>query len=69
MIELYVKDGCPYCRRQMDQLDREGTPYRTINVSSDPKAFKKAKEEFGADKVPVLVDAGRVKSIGYMGAG
>ncbi|MBS3943351.1 MAG: glutaredoxin family protein, partial [Dethiobacter sp.] len=61
MIELYVKDGCPYCRKQMDQLDREGTPYRVINISSDPAALKKAKAEFGADKVPVLVDAGSVK--------
>jgi glutaredoxin 3 len=69
MIEIYVKDGCPYCRKQLEELDRDGISYRVQNVSSDPDALKKAKNEFGADKVPVLVEDGIVKSIGYEGAG
>jgi glutaredoxin len=69
MLEVYVKDGCPYCRKQLEALDLNGVPYQVKNVSSDPGALKKAKKEFGADKVPVLVEDGIVKSIGYEGAG
>jgi glutaredoxin 3 len=69
MLEIYVKDGCPYCRKQMEELDRDGVVYRVLNVSSDPGALKKAKNDFGADKVPVLVEDGIVKSVGYGGAG
>ena len=69
MIEVYVKDGCPYCRKQLDELERDGVSYRVQNVSSDPAALKKAKNEFGADKVPVVVEDGIVQSIGYEGAG
>ena len=69
MLEVYVKDGCPYCRKQLEELDRDGVPYRGENVSSDPGALKKAKSEYGADKVPVMVEGGVVKSIGYEGKG
>lgn len=68
MLEIYVKDGCPYCRKQMDDLDREGTAYLVQNVS-DPAVLKRAKMEYGADKVPVLVEDGKVRSIGYHGSG
>ena len=64
MLELYVKDGCPYCRKQIGQLDEEGISYRLHNVTRDRDALKKARETYGADKVPVLVENGVVKSIG-----
>ncbi len=69
MLEIFVKDGCPYCKKQLEELDRDGVSYRVQNVSCDPGALKKAKNEFGADKVPILVEDGIVKSIGYEGAG
>lgn len=69
MLEIFVKDGCPYCRDQMKELDRKGVSYQVRNVSSDPEALKTAREEFGASKVPVVVEDGRVKSIGYKGMG
>jgi len=69
MIEIYVKNGCPFCRQQLEELDRDGIQYRVLNVSSDPEALKRAREDFGADKVPVLVENNKVKAIGYRGAG
>lgn len=69
MIEVFIKDGCPYCRKQVEELDSRGTAYRVYNISKDPAAFKKVKGEFGAVKVPVLVQDGKVKSIGFEGKG
>ena len=69
MLELYVKDGCPYCRKQIEQLEEEGLSYRLHNVSLDRSALKEAREKYGADIVPVLVENGKVKSIGYQGMG
>lgn len=69
MLDLYIKDGCPYCRKQMDEFEREGTAYRVYNVSRDAAALKKVKKEFGADRVPVVVEGGQVRAIGYRGQG
>jgi glutaredoxin 3 len=69
MLDLYIKDGCPYCRKQIEELDREGVAYRLHNVSRDRAALKKAKEDFAARMVPVVVEDGRVKTIGYRGQG
>ena len=69
MLELYVKDGCPYCEKQVKALKREGKDYTLHNVSSDPEALKKAKNELKSNKVPILVENGKVKSIGFGGGG
>lgn len=69
MLQVYIKDGCPYCRKQMDEFDKQKLRYEVYNVSRDPVALKRAKEEFKADKVPVVVEGGRLKAIGYQGAG
>ncbi len=69
MLELYVKDGCPHCRKQIDELERLGASYQLHNVSSDPEALKRAKKDFRASKVPVLVEDGEVKTIGFEGMG
>ena len=69
MRDIYVKDGCPYCEKQLSVLDRKGLDYTLHNVSKDPEALKRAKEEYKADKVPVLVEDGEVKSIGFGGGG
>lgn len=42
MLELYVKDGCPYCEKQVKVLKEKGEEFNLFNVSSDPEALKKA---------------------------
>ena len=69
MLELYVKDGCPHCRKQIEQLEQEGRLYKLYNVGRDRTALKKIKEKYGAGMVPVLVVKGKVESIGYRGEG
>ncbi len=69
MREIYVKDGCPYCEKQLSVLDRKGLEYKLHNVGKDPEALKKAKEEYQADRVPVFVEDGVVKNIGFGGGG
>ena len=68
MIELYIKDGCPHCRKQIEELDQEGFSYRLHNVGDDA-VLKKVKEHYGAGMVPVMVENGKVKTIGYRGQG
>ena len=69
MIEVFVKDGCPYCRQQLELLDRAGVDYTLYNVSRDPEAYQKAKEHYQASRVPVVVEDGVVKTVGYNGGG
>ena len=69
MLEVYVKDGCPYCEKQIEILKRKKIDFKLHNVSVDPEALKKAREEYKADKVPVVVENGVVKSIGFGGGG
>lgn len=69
MLEIYVKDGCPYCEKQLSVLDRKGLEYTLHNVGTDSEALKKAREEYKADKVPVLVEDGVLISIGFGGGG
>ena len=69
MLKLYVKDGCPYCQKQIEQLEREGLTYQLHNVSQDRFALQEAKEKYGVSTVPALIENGEVKSVGYQGLG
>jgi glutaredoxin len=69
MLEVYIKDGCPYSEKQLSVLDRKGTEYKLINVGTDLEALKKIKEEYKATMVPVVVEDGVVKNIGFGGGG
>lgn len=69
MLEVYVKDGCPYCEKQIEVFKRKGLEFKLCNVSVDEEALAKAREEYKADKVPVVVENGVVKSIGFGGGG
>lgn len=69
MLEVFIKSGCPYCEKQLSVLDRKGIVYTLHNVSNDGEALKRARNDFKADRVPVLVEDGAVKSIGFGGGG
>jgi glutaredoxin len=69
MLEVYVKDGCPYCEKQLDIFNRKGLEYKLYNVNTDSEALEKARDEYKADKVPVVVDNEVVKNIGFGGGG
>ncbi len=69
MLEVYVKDGCPYCEKQIEVLKKKGVEYELHNVSTDREALKRARREYKADKVPVVIENGVVQSIGFGGGG
>ena len=69
MLELYIKEGCPHCRKQIELLEQEGLAYQLYDINNDPAALQEAKEKYGAKIVPILVENGEVKSIGYQGQG
>jgi glutaredoxin 3 len=69
MLEVYVKDGCPYCEKQLEVYRKKGIEYKLHNVSVDREALIRAREEYKADKVPLIVEDGIVKNIGFGGGG
>ena len=69
MLEVYIKTGCPYCEKQITVLEKKGVEYKLYNVGDDRKALEKARVQYGANKVPVVVEDGAVKSIGFGGGG
>ena len=69
MLEVFIKDGCPYSDKQLEVFNRKGLEYKLYNVNKDPAALKRLRQEIKADKVPVVVENGVVKSIGFGGGG
>jgi glutaredoxin 3 len=69
MLEVYIKDGCPYCEKQLEIFKKKGLEYKLHNVSVDREALTRAREDYKADKVPVVVEDGVVKNIGFGGGG
>lgn len=69
MLEVYIKDGCPYCEKQVEIFNRKGLEYKLYNLSTDDEALRKARDTYNADRVPVVVEDGVVKNIGFGGGG
>jgi glutaredoxin len=65
-VKIYTKDGCPHCARLRDDLREKGVQFQEFSVSRDKNALREAKEVYGADRVPVLVEGEKV-TIGYQG--
>jgi mycoredoxin len=70
VLELFVSPGCPFCAELRERLDWEGDDYVELNVASDLGALGRLRELAGPNPiVPVLVEDGRVKEIGWQGRG
>ena len=69
MLEVYIKNGCPYCVRQLEDLKQKKTTFKLYNVSHDAAALRRAREEYGAKKVPLVVENGVLKYVGFGGGG
>ena len=63
-VTVYVKEGCPYCASLIKDLKDKNMDYTEINITYDREAHKKLKEEYKADRVPVLVEGNKV-TVGY----
>ena len=69
MLEVYIKEGCPYCEQQLDDLKAKGISFKLYNVSRDPEALKRARQDYGAKKVPLVTEDGVFKYVGFGGGG
>ena len=68
-VVIYTQTGCQYCKRAMDDYTAKGIRFREINTSEDMEAKRLVKEKYGAGRVPVIVEDGKVVSTGYNGGG
>ena len=68
VLELYGTPACPFTAELRDELEWQGRAFVEYDVDADPVALARLRElTAGAPAVPVLVEDGRVSSIGYQG--
>lgn len=68
-VVIYTKTGCPYCRKAIEDYKTKRITFKEVNTSNDAEAKQLVKEKFGANKVPVIVEGGKLVSTGYNGGG
>lgn len=58
MLDLYILETCPYCKKVMGFLDEKGVKYNKIDITN--KASEEALIKLGGKRqVPFLVDTDR----------
>ena len=68
--ELFGTRSCPYTRELREQLLWDGVDFVEHDVEGDAAALARMVElADGRRTVPVLVEGGRVKQIGWQGRG
>lgn len=58
MLTLYVKTGCPFCRKVLDTGDELGISFEEKNIADDTVAAELVARG-GKRQVPYLVDSDR----------
>jgi mycoredoxin len=67
-VELYGSRLCPYTRELREHLEWCGQPFIEYDVEADAAAFERLRTLTGNRRgVPVLVENGIVKTIGWLG--
>jgi mycoredoxin len=66
--ELFGTRSCPWTAELREHLDWEGADFVEHDVEADPEALARMLELTGGRRaVPVLVEDGRVRQIGWQG--
>lgn len=68
-VELFGTAACPYTRELREELDWQGIDYIEHDVDADPAALRRMQELTGQLTVPVWVEDGKVKQVGWQGRG
>ena len=67
-LEIYGTPGCPFTGELREHLLWEDADFVEHDVESDPEALARMLALTGGQRaVPVLVEDGRVKQIGWQG--
>lgn len=69
-VTIYTKPGCPYCEKAREFYTRQGIPFEDLNAQDnlDYRARMLAISN-GDPTVPVIVENGKLKQIGWEGRG
>ena len=69
-LELYGTSSCEATREMREWLEWRGVAFEEYDVETDPAARERMRAVAGAQRtVPVLVEDGQVKQIGWQGRG
>jgi len=68
-LELYGSSACPYTAEMREHLEWQGLAFVEYDVEADPDARARLLALTGRRTVPVLVENGRVKEVGWRGRG
>lgn len=69
-LELFGMRSCPYTAELREDLEWRGLEFVEYDVESDPWALgRMLKLTQGQRTVPVLVEDGRIKQVGWQGRG
>ncbi len=67
-VELYGTAGCPWTTELRQELEWEDREFVEYDVEVDPEASERLSALTGGQRaVPVLVENGKVRQIGYQG--
>jgi mycoredoxin len=66
-VELFGAAGCPYTAELREHLLWNGVAFAEYDVEADAEARARLVSLTGRPAVPVLVEAGLVKEIGWRG--
>jgi len=67
---MYTKPGCPHCAKAKDWYNAEGISFTEKNAQ-DNREYRKEMFAFSNNDptVPVIVEDGKLKQIGWLGRG
>ena len=70
MLIIYTKPGCPYCAKAREHYTAAGAAFEDRNAQDNPLFRREMLALTGGDRtVPVIVEGGRLKQIGWEGRG
>lgn len=69
-VILYTKPGCPYCQKAREHYTQLGIAFDDRNAQDNPVYRKEMLKISNGDlTVPVIVEDGKLKQIGWEGRG
>ena len=69
-VRIYTKPGCPYCAKAREHYNARGIAFEEFNAQDNLKFREEMLSITDGDPtVPVIVENGRLKQIGWEGLG
>lgn len=69
-VKIYTKPGCPYCAKAREFYNARGIAFEDLNAQDDMTLRAEMLSITDGDPtVPVIVENGRLKQIGWEGRG